>query len=275
MLNVCIGFDQNESVAYHVLCHSILRRASGPVSFSPIYLGNLRAAYTRPRDPHQSTDFTFARFLTPWLTNFRGISIFMDCDMLCRGDVYELANYAWRDPYQDVLVVKHQYTPKTGTKFLNQKQTEYPKKNWSSVMVFNGFRTPVHRLTPDYVNQATGMALHQFHWATAVGELPPEWNHLVGEYAPNPLAKLAHFTLGGPYFDDYRDCEFADEWRAELASMTHASQFLSDSNSAIIAGSSIGKSHDTQKASEAIRQQERPTASTSADTDAGSAASSR
>ncbi|SRR6266404_242780 len=218
MLNVFIGFDENESLAYHVLAHSIMRRASKPVGIVPLYLPQLRnlGIYTRKRDPKQSTDFTYSRFLTPYLAN-GGISIFMDCDMLCLGDICQLEEIAYADPYKDVFVVKHDYTPSTETKFLQQPQTTYPCKNWSSVMVFNGHRFPVRSLTPEYVNNASAMELHQFKWSTpdCIGGLNSEWNHLVGEYPPNKHAKLVHFTLGGPWFPQYSQCEFADEWLEE------------------------------------------------------------
>jgi hypothetical protein len=255
MLNICIGFDPREAVAYHVLCHSILRRASGPVSITPLNLHNLWGCYSRPRDPLQSTDFAFSRFLTPYLTGFKGQSIFMDCDMLCLGDVYELAEYARNDPYADVYVVQHDYQPKTASKFLGAKQTAYPKKNWSSVMVFNGHRTPVRRLTPGYVNEATGMELHQFHWAVQVGALPPEWNHLVGEYAPNPQAKLVHFTLGGPYFPEYANCEYAEQWRNEWLSMVHAGPLDCQAEPAIIQPSNIGVGYGQETQAETDQAQ--------------------
>jgi hypothetical protein len=219
VINVFIGFDKHEPIAYHVLAHSIMRRASVPVSITPLYLPQLRAmgAYWRERGATESTDFSLTRFLVPYLNGFNGVSIFMDCDMLCLADITELAELAYRQPYYDVFVVKHRYLPRTTTKFLGQQQVAYPCKNWSSVMVFNGHRSPVRRLTPQYVNEATGAALHQLNWADAIGELPVEWNHLVGEYPPNPHAKLVHYTLGGPYFTDYFGCEYTEEWYAEAA----------------------------------------------------------
>ena len=223
-LRVCIGYDHREAIAYHVLAHSIMRRASRPVSIQPISLHQLAGVWTRPRSPQQSTDFTFARFLTPWLAgngDINGPSVFLDCDMLCLDDICKLADIAISQPYTDVLVVQHDYDPTTTTKFLHQPQTAYPCKNWSSVMVFNGHRSCTQALTPHYVNRASAMDLHQFKWAQSIGHLPPEWNHLVGEYEPNPNAKLVHFTLGGPYFKSYETCEFADAWFAELKDMLH------------------------------------------------------
>lgn len=220
-LNVCIGFDQREAIAYHVLAHSILRRASRPVRVQPIMLSQYGDFWTRERSPLQSTDFTYARFLTPYFSDPGEVSIFLDCDMLCLSDICELEDIARANPYHDVLVVKHDYIPRTEDKFLGAKQTVYPCKNWSSVMVFNGHRSAVQRLNPNAVNKADGMWLHQFKWADSVGGLPPDWNHLVGEYPANPSAKLVHFTLGGPYFKGYSECEFAPEWFDELESMLH------------------------------------------------------
>jgi lipopolysaccharide biosynthesis glycosyltransferase len=197
-----------------------MTRASGPVSITPISLTTLKDIYTRERSPGQSTDFTFARFLTPYLAG-AGTSVFLDSDMLCLCDIYELVNLARQNIYADVLVVKHDYEPKKENKFLNQKQTSYPCKNWSSVMVFNGHRMGCRKLTPEYVNQASPMDLHQFRWAVDVGELPPEYNHLVGEYKPNPGAKIVHYTLGAPCFRSYQQCEFAEEWFNELGEVTH------------------------------------------------------
>lgn len=223
MLNIVIGYDQNEPVAYHVLAHSLMRRASRPICITPLYLPQLQAAgiYRRSRDPNQTTDFTYSRFLTPWIAGAGGISIFMDSDMLCLGDICELETLARMQTFSDVLVVKHDYTPNPDPKFLGQAQSVYPCKNWSSLMLFNGYRMAVRRLTPDYINTVTAMDLHQFRWCRSeddIGTLPPDWNHLVGEYAPNPAAKLVHFTRGGPWFPGFEDCEYADAWREELIS---------------------------------------------------------
>jgi hypothetical protein len=219
-LQVFIGYDPKEAVTWHVAAHSILTRASGPVSITPVASSTLKTIYTRERHPGQSTDFAFSRFLTPYLAG-PGISIFMDSDMLVLCDIYELAKLAMDDIYTDVFVVKHVYEPKPGNKFLNQKQTSYPCKNWSSVMVFNGHRQAVRRLTPEYVNKASPADLHQFKWADAVGEIPPEYNHLVGEFPHNSGAKIVHYTLGAPCFQAYQNCDYSGEWFEELGRMTH------------------------------------------------------
>jgi hypothetical protein len=145
----------------------------------------------------------------------------MDCDMLCRVDVAELQSLIERQPDKAVLVCKHDYVPKTERKFLDQVQTKYPRKNWSSFMVFNNERC--RALSPDYVNSASGLELHRFAWTddASIGDLPLEWNWLVGEYPYNAAAKIVHYTLGGPYFDAYKDCDFAAEWFAEQLAMNH------------------------------------------------------
>ena len=210
MVRVFIGYDPAETVAYHVLAHSILRHASVPVSITGLVLRQL--PMTRERDPKQSTEFSFSRFLVPWLCGFKGTAIFMDCDMLVRADVAEL--HCQRG--KSVSVVKHDYTPSTEGKFLGNTQTRYAKKNWSSVMVFDCGGCAV--LTPEYVNTASGLDLHQFKWLGGdylIGKIAPEWNHLVGEYPPNGAAKLVHYTLGTPCFAKYANCEYAEEWHEE------------------------------------------------------------
>jgi hypothetical protein len=226
-VRVFIGFDAREAIAFSVLSFSIHRRASVPVSIAPLMLSQLRGVFGRSRHPLQSTDFAFSRFLVPYLSGFSGWSVFMDCDMLVLDDVARL--WALRDDRFAVQVVKHDHRPREAIKFLGQAQTRYPKKNWSSVMLFNNTRC--RALTPDFVNTATGLELHQFKWLpdeSLIGELPPRWNHLVGYDPPTRDASLVHFTLGGPYFDAFRECEFAAEWRAELEAMLHAEQRAAD-----------------------------------------------
>lgn len=222
MLQVFIGYDPNETVAYHTLAHSILRRSSIPISIAPLMRSQLGGLYRRERGPTESTEFSLTRFLVPALSEYRGWSLFMDCDMLCRADFAELAAFTQRHADKAVLVCKHDYTPGPTRKFLNQVQTVYPRKNWSSVMLFNNAKC--RALTAEYVNAATGLDLQRFTWLedSQIGELPLEWNWLVGEYKRNPEAKIVHFTIGGPYFNEYRDCDYADEWFEEQRRMTYA-----------------------------------------------------
>lgn len=213
-VKVFIGYDAREAAALHVLAHSIHRRASVPVSVTPIMLSQLGAIFDRERNPLQSTDFSFSRFLTPYLSGYEGWSLFADCDMIMRDDIANL--WKLRDDKYAAMCVQHDYEPVGTEKFLGEKQTTYGKKNWSSVILFNNAKC--RALTPDYVNTASGLELHQFKWLEnddLIGALPARWNHLVGEYPENQDAALVHFTIGGPYFDEYKDCEFSGDWFAE------------------------------------------------------------
>ena len=197
MINVFIGFDPRETVAFHVLSHSIHARSSQPVSITPLMLSELKEVLTRERHPLQSTDFSFSRFLTPYLSDYSGWSVFMDCDMLMLDDIAKL--YALCDERYAVMVVKHDHVPKEWRKFLDQPQTPYQKKNWSSVMLFNNAHCQA--LTPEYVNAASGLELHQFKWLAndeLIGGLPERRNHLVGYNPPLRGMSLGDYTLGGP-----------------------------------------------------------------------------
>jgi hypothetical protein len=223
VIRVFIGYDTREAVAFSVLSYSIQARASAPVSVSPLMLSQLKGILTRERHPLQSTDFSFSRFLTPYLSGYEGWSVFMDCDMLMLADIAGL--YSLRDESCAVMVVKHDHVPKETTKFLGEPQSKYEKKNWSSVMLFNNARC--RALSPDYVNTASGLELHQFKWLAndgLIGSLPERWNHLVGYSPPRRDAALVHYTLGGPYFDGYRDCEYSNEWFAERDAMLRVSR---------------------------------------------------
>ncbi len=218
MINICIGYDPREAVAFSVLAYSIHARATQPVSIAPLMLSQLGGVLTRERHPLQSTDFSFSRFLTPYLSGFAGWSLFMDCDMLVQEDVAKL--WALRDDRFAVMVVKHEHVPRETTKFLGEPQTKYEKKNWSSVILFNNAKC--RALTPGYVNTASGLDLHQFKWLNddaLIGELPDRWNHLVGYNPPRADAALVHYTLGGPYFAEYAGCEYSAQWRRERDAM--------------------------------------------------------
>ena len=225
LIRIFIGFDPRETVAFHVLSQSIHERASRPVAITPLVLSQLEGLMWRERNPLQSTAFSFSRFLTPYLAGYRGWAVFMDCDMLVLDDIAAL--WDLRDERYAVQVVKHDHRPPEDTKFLGQPQTQYEKKNWSSVMLFNCARCTA--LTPDYVNTASGLELHRFHWLGddgLIGELPQKWNHLVGYNETVPASGLCnlHYTTGGPYFDDYRDSDYADEWFAARDAMLRCDQ---------------------------------------------------
>ena len=211
MIRIFIGYDEGEKIAYSVLSESIRQHSSEPVRITPLDLSTTRNIFTRKKQPNQSTEFAFSRFLVPYLCNYSGHAIFMDCDMLARADISEL--WRQRTTKYAVQCVQHDYTPNSTVKFLNQPQTPYPKKNWSSMMLFNNAKCTA--LTPDYVNSATGLELHQYKWLEneeLIGKIDEEWNWLVGEYEYNSNAKLVHYTEGGPYFKNYKNCDYAEEW---------------------------------------------------------------
>lgn len=222
---VFIGYDQCEVVAYSVLVHSINRRSSIPVTVTPVMLSQLKGLMWRERNSLQSTEFSFSRFLTPYLAGYKGWVLFMDCDMLMLDDIANL--FSLCDDRYAVMCVKHNHVPKEGTKFLGQTQTKYEKKNWSSVMLFNCDKCTA--LTPEYVNTASGLDLHRFNWLESdelIGEIPHRWNHLV-DYDPHVDAKdlsNLHFTIGGPYFDEYNNCGYSDLWFAERDDMLKCEQ---------------------------------------------------
>lgn len=231
-LRIFIGYDSKEPIAYHVLVSSILRRASVPVSIIPLTRQSLGRTYTRPRGPTEATEFSLTRFLVPYLSEYRGLSVFMDCDMLLRVDILELWLDLLAQPGKAVWCCHHDYVPKALIKFEGHEQTRYPRKNWSSFMVFDNAQCKA--LTPAYVNTASGLELHRFHWLDdwtpptraswmtdqPIGSLPLTWNWLVGEYETNPAAKNYHYTNGTPCFPDYAACDHAAEWWDEYRAMT-------------------------------------------------------
>ena len=224
LIRVFIGYDPREAVTFSVLAHSIHVRASRPVSITPLMLSQLNGVMTRERHPLQSTDFSFSRFLTPYLSGYQGWSLFMDCDMVMLEDIAEL--WALRDDRYAVMCVQHNHVPTEETKFLDQKQTKYEKKNWSSVMLFNNDKC--RALTPDYVNTASGLQLHRFEWLgddNLIGALPERWNHLVDVNPHAEKRAVLHYTIGGPYFDKYEACDYAAEWFGERDGMMHCDQY--------------------------------------------------
>jgi hypothetical protein len=220
-LKVFIGWDSKEPAAFAVCAHSILSRASLPISITPLTQPALRSAgiYTRERGATESTEFSITRFLVPAMCGYAGHALFLDCDMLIQADIVELWMHALANPDKAVMVCQHDYVPKAATKFLGQQQTVYPRKNWSSVMLFDASKCQA--LTPEYVNTATGLQLHRFQWLEdeQVGSLPLEWNWLVGEYERNDAAKNYHYTEGGPWFKQTAVGDHADRWYAERDAM--------------------------------------------------------
>ena len=209
-ISIVVGFDQRESVAYHTFTQSIIEKASLPVLFIPLAINTLKGY----RETHQdkSNDFVYSRFLTPYLNDFKGWAIFADGDMICQADIKEL--WDLRDDSKALLVVKHNYKTKASQKYLGNINENYPRKNWSSLILWNCSH-PSHKiLTPHFIAKQSGKYLHRFSWLddNDIGELPMEWNWLAIEYPVNIKAKLVHFTLGTPCFMSYRNTEMANYW---------------------------------------------------------------
>jgi lipopolysaccharide biosynthesis glycosyltransferase len=221
---VFVGYDPREAIAYHVCCNSIIRNASAPVAIVPVAL-NLFSDY---KETHTdgSNHFIYTRFLVPWLMGWTGRAIFIDGDMIVRGDIVEL--YQSLELNKDVAVVKHDYQTKQTEKYMGAKNENYPRKNWSSVIVWNCASYPNRRLTPEFVMASTGAFLHRFTWLAdeRIQELPPEWNWLPDEYGPNPDAKLLHYTLGTPCFHEYANTPQNDEWHRERIYTEYCQQNL-------------------------------------------------
>jgi len=220
---IFIGYDPRERAATNVLIDSLYQQSSMPLAITPVVTPQLEAQglYWRARDPLQSTAFSFSRFLVPHLVGYQGWAVFMDCDMLCRGDIAKL--WSLRDERFAVMCVRQDHVAGETVKFLGETQSAYEKKNWSSLMLLNTSRCSA--LTPDYVNTASGLELHRFHWLASddeIGFLPNQWNHLV-DVQPLPVdpstgnrPALVHWTLGGPWFRDQRTMGggLAAEWFA-------------------------------------------------------------
>ena len=210
---VFVGYDPREAVAYHTCVNSIIRNASKPVAIIPVALNLFRDYEETHTDG--SNHFIYTRFLVPHLMDYEGWAIFIDGDMIVRGDIAEL--WELRNSYMDVMVVKHDYQTRMPVKYLGAKNEDYPRKNWSSVILWNCNSFPNRQLTPAFVQHATGSELHRFSWLddNRIGELPPEWNWLPDEYGINRDAKLLHYTLGTPCFQEFADTPQGDEWHRE------------------------------------------------------------
>ena len=211
-LKIFIGYDSREKIAYHVLSQSIIENSSIPVTITPINLRNIRKFYKRPKAKKHSTEFSISRFLTPYLSNFKGYSLYMDCDFIVLGDIANLLKIVFKKK-KVLWCVKHKYyLPKDKIKFLKEKQLPYKKKNWSSFIIFNNSKCKI--LTPKLVSKAHGLYLHQFKWTKEkmIGSLPSNWNVLVGEQKIPKKINALHYTLGGPYFKKHSKCQGANFW---------------------------------------------------------------
>ena len=209
-IKIVVGFDQREAIAYHTFSQSVLEKSSLPVLFLPLSMNTLKGYKETHND--KSNDFVYSRFLTPYLHNFEGWAIFADGDMVCQSDIKEL--WDLRDETKALQVVMHDYKTKFNQKYLGNTNENYPRKNWSSLILWNCSH-PKHKvLTPDFISSQTGKYLHRFSWLDDedIGELPIAWNWLAIEYPNNSKAKIIHYTLGTPCFKDYRNTEMAVTW---------------------------------------------------------------
>lgn len=213
MITVAIGYDPREAVAYHVCANSIIRHASEPVAFLPLALNMLKGYEETHKDG--SNQFIYSRFLLPHLMKHQGWALFVDGDMLIRDDIAKL--WALRDNSKAVICVQHDYKTKAQEKYLGAPNRDYPRKNWSSVVLWNCAHEANRALTPELVMKSTGAYLHRFSWLKddEIGTLPIAWNWLPDEFGANPEAKLLHWTLGTPCFHEYANAPQASEWHNE------------------------------------------------------------
>ena len=214
MIPVFIGYDPREPIAYHVCVNSIIQNTSDIFCPIPLALTSLKRIYAETH-PDGSNQFIYTRFLVPFLMNYSGHAIYIDGDMLVNGDISEL--WDMRDNFA-VQVVKHDYKTKAQKKYLGNVNADYPRKNWSSVILWNCGHKSHRGLTPQSVMKMTGAELHRFTWLLdeEIGDLPPEWNWLETEYDPNPTANLIHYTLGTPCFEDYKNTDTSHLWHSAL-----------------------------------------------------------
>lgn len=221
-MKVFVGYDTREDITFQVCEYSILKHQ--PVAeVIPINQKDLRDSgiYNRPKDNLGSTEFTFTRFLVPYLSNYQGWAVFVDCDFVFTEDVSQLFDMA-NDRYA-VMVAKHEYSPPEGYKMDGQRQLPYPRKNWSSMILWNCAHPSNKQLDLKTVNEQTGQYLHRFQWLKdeEIGSITHEWNWLVNWYKEpkDGVPKALHYTEGGPWFRDYRNCEYSYVWKKYLLEM--------------------------------------------------------
>lgn len=211
-LNIFIGYDRDNRMPAYVLAESIMQNTRSHVNFTFLHRDMLSLVFTRQRGEFDSTDFSNSRFLVPYLSKYKGWSLFLDNDMIVKDDIQKLFNLI--DNRYSVMCVKHNQVVENTTKFQNMQQTEYSMKNWTSVMLFNNSKC--RSLTENYVNTENGLNMHQFRWLKSIdtiGSLPMEWNYLVDNKNQTSKApKLVHYTNGGPYFEETADCEYSSSW---------------------------------------------------------------
>lgn len=219
-MKVYIGFDsrQNYSEYYdkvfnapYMVCYQSIRNYNKNIEIKPIILDDLikKGYYYRDVDPLASTEFTYSRFLVPFLNDYKGIAVFCDSDFLWNCDIEELLEFY--DETNAVSCVQHDYTPNTTTKMDGLQQTTYPRKNWSSLMMFNCEHPDTQKLSVEVVNTESPKYLHRMSWASSIGSIPLTYNYLEGDYKYMENPKAIHFTNGGPWHETWEG-DYEDEW---------------------------------------------------------------
>ena len=222
MKKIFIGNTSNHEILFEVAKNSIINKSKDVICY-PIIKDSLKALniYTRESKKEESTDFSITRFLTPWLAGYRDWVLFIDNDIVCLEDINNLFKLA--DDKYAVMCVKHDYKPTNRKKLDNQIQTIYPRKNWSSVVLWNCNHPKNKLITPEIVNSESPLYLHRFKWLDdkEIGELPLKWNFLVDWYDidSNGDPSLLHYTEGGPFFEKYKDCGFCEIWLEEFKNL--------------------------------------------------------
>lgn len=220
-MRIAIGYDPREAATFHVLVNSILETSSIPVSITPLHAPMLDN-FDGQQDGTNA--FIYSRFLVPMLMGFEGWALYMDSDMMFMADPAEL--WALRDDSKAVLCVKHAYQTTVTRKFIGTPMEspngDYPRKNWSSLVLWNCGHPQNKILRKKFVSEAGGRVLHRFSWLSdeQIGEIPVKWNHLVGEYPKAPASNV-HFTLGAPGFFHYTYCDYSNEWKEHLRKVNH------------------------------------------------------
>ena len=220
MINLYSGYDPREEAGTHVFNSSVIEHCKSPLAIMPLHLPMFASFYPQSmRDG--SNAFIFTRYLIPFLQNYTGWALFADgADMLCKADISEL--WALRDEYKAVQVVKHDYRTKWPRKYIGTKMeadnADYPRKNWSSLMLINCHHFAWRDMTPEKVVKMRGPELHRFSWIPdeQIGDLPKEWNWLCQEDGANPDAKIVHYTIGVPAFPAHKHSPHAADFFRQL-----------------------------------------------------------
>ena len=213
-IKVFIGLDEPYKIVYDVCKYSILKNNKKyNLDIIPINYNTVKD-YNRVKDQYESTQFSFARFWTPFESDFKGVSIFLDSDFLFLDSIDSLIDLY--DEEKAIMCCKHNYKPTNSKKMDNKVQTVYPRKNWSSLIIFNNSHPKNKILEPFMLNTSTGSYLHRFSWLDDedIGNLPLQWNWLTDWYSETEdfKPKALHYTEGGPWLDNYKDCKYNKHW---------------------------------------------------------------